>query len=226
MIRIDEFARDGQKRWPWEMRFAFSKCSDTKIWPANFTHSCRTINQATCSLFPQNLKAFLIPPLYLLDTYFVYFGCVSRRIPWAIYTMFQRTLLRQSRTLQSQFQTRSISNTISTARRAQSPFLSTSHIGPISRLPRRWVSTDAEEKTLGENGKETSSEAPKEEANPLQKEVEAKNKEIIDLKVCAKWFPSQHLMVFVVVYLYFPITKSRPFWLTCPDPYRTATSAP
>ncbi|KKY17454.1 putative mitochondrial co-chaperone [Phaeomoniella chlamydospora] len=67
-------------------------------------------------------------------------------------------------------------------RRAQSPFLSTSHIGPISRLPRRWVSTDAEEKTLGENGKETSSEAPKEEANPLQKEVEAKNKEIIDLK--------------------------------------------
>lgn len=67
------------------------------------------------------------------------------------------------------------------------------------RLPRRWVTTDAEAATEGDRrAAETSSEATKnaseptqkqeqqsEIENPLQKDLDAKNREIIGLKVCS-----------------------------------------
>lgn len=97
--------------------------------------------------------------------------------------MFQRSFLRQSRTVQSHIQSRSISSSLSTSRTVPSPFLSQSRIAPVSRLSRRCVTTDAEEKSLGHDDGNPSEPAAQEEANPLQKELDAKSKEAIEFKV-------------------------------------------
>ncbi|KAL9622334.1 MAG: hypothetical protein Q9160_003345 [Pyrenula sp. 1 TL-2023] len=74
------------------------------------------------------------------------------------------------------------------------PFRST-RLQISSRLPRRWVTTEAEAATEGDRaaagppagetateGKATPENKPEEQQHPLQKELDAKNREIIDLK--------------------------------------------
>ncbi|KAL9113261.1 MAG: hypothetical protein Q9227_002596 [Pyrenula ochraceoflavens] len=81
--------------------------------------------------------------------------------------------------------TRSIQNlTFSSSRRSTLP-------RPAPRIPQRWVTTEAEARTEGDREamessqaekEDASAAAPSEEGNPLQKELDIKNREIIDLK--------------------------------------------
>ena len=65
---------------------------------------------------------------------------------------------------------------------------------PLGGTPRRWQSTTTEgnDSTNSEaSATETSNDTAKEE-DPLKKELEAKNREIIDLKVCLHRFRQYH----------------------------------
>jgi len=101
------------------------------------------------------------------------------------FKMFRRQVLRQSR---------SVSQSPKQLSYASAPFSQwtppqhiTRSAAIPSRLGRRWQSTDAAETqqepaadTTPANGKST--ETPKED--PLKQELEKKNKEVVDLKVC------------------------------------------
>jgi molecular chaperone GrpE len=101
--------------------------------------------------------------------------------------MLRRELIRQTRALTSS----TFSRPLSIARPRSRTQLSRRSLQPSSfrplspRLFQRWQSTDTE--TKSEDGAPSPEDAkpaePKDE-DPLQKEVEAKNREIIDLKVC------------------------------------------
>jgi hypothetical protein len=112
------------------------------------------------------------------------------------FTMIRQTFLRQRRCLIPHLPSRSISQ-------LHSPFRSR-HLDPLSsasakllplRLERRWASTetDAEAKTNPDpESFSTRGEASLQQTqaeDPLKKELEAKNREIIDLKVCHNQSP-------------------------------------
>ncbi|GAB1732238.1 hypothetical protein KC332_g13322 [Hortaea werneckii] len=96
--------------------------------------------------------------------------------------MIQRTFLRslQTATRQQQPIRRAMSTSPFTAQRAAAP-LTSQRLGS----QRRWQSQEAEKKKdeSGEqnSGDKAASEAGKEAENPLQKELDSKNREVIDL---------------------------------------------
>ncbi|RMY58560.1 hypothetical protein D0863_12225 [Hortaea werneckii] len=97
--------------------------------------------------------------------------------------MIQRTFLRslQTATRQPQPIRRAMSTSPFTAQRAAAP-LTSQRLGS----QRRWQSQEAEKKKKDESGEQNSgdkaaSEAGKEAENPLQKELDSKNREVIDL---------------------------------------------
>ncbi|RMZ08735.1 hypothetical protein D0862_03874 [Hortaea werneckii] len=95
--------------------------------------------------------------------------------------MIQRTFLRslQTATRQQQPIRRAMSTSPFTAQRAAAP-LTSQRLGS----QRRWQSQEAEKKDeSGEqnSGDKAASEAGKEAENPLQKELDSKNREVIDL---------------------------------------------
>ena len=101
-------------------------------------------------------------------------------------TMIQRTLLRQSRALSSCIRS---SPQVSLARAQFRP--SNLSFAPSSRAftSSRWLGAESEAKK--EDGEAAAEEGKKaEEEDPVKKELEAKNKEIIDLKVCPLHHPS------------------------------------
>lgn len=100
--------------------------------------------------------------------------------------MIQRTLLRQSRALSSCIQS---SPRISLARPQFRP--SKLSFAPSSRAftSSRWLGAESEaNKEEGDAAAEEGKKA--EDGDPLKKELEAKNREIIDLKVCRLHHPS------------------------------------
>jgi len=95
--------------------------------------------------------------------------------------MIQRTLFRQSRSLASCLRTSSNPSL------SRSQFLSASRIAPSSLRPisTRWYSTEPEKKNAeDQKGESKESDAPA--VDPAKKELEAKDKEIVDLKVCCQ----------------------------------------
>ena len=109
------------------------------------------------------------------------------------FTMIRQSFLRQRRCLIPHLPSRSISQ-------LHSPFRSR-HLDPLSspsakplplRLERRWVSTEAETDVEAKTNPDPESFSTRGEASsqqtqaedPLKKELETKNREIIDLKVC------------------------------------------
>jgi len=102
-------------------------------------------------------------------------------------TMIQRTLLRQSRALNSSLKS------APRASLSRPQFLSSQpSLASLSRsrpfISSRWYSTEPEAKNTGE-----AAPAAPEAVDPVKKELEEKNKEILDLKVCAT-HPLQHYL--------------------------------
>lgn len=92
--------------------------------------------------------------------------------------MIPRTLFRQSRTLSSSIRAAPrTSLATSQFRSSHLPLAQSSRLGTA-----RWYSSEPEAKKDGEAGKEGEKSVGVEDAT--KKELEAKNKEIIDLKVC------------------------------------------
>lgn len=97
--------------------------------------------------------------------------------------MFQRALLRQSRTARSAFSIRSIS-TCPLSQRHQLVQASVRLARPLpSRLSRRFNSTETPEKKTEQEAK-TEAEKIEDAEAALQKEIEKQEKEIVELKVC------------------------------------------
>jgi hypothetical protein len=95
--------------------------------------------------------------------------------------MFKRSLFYSQRAV-----AQSLFRTVQSQRSAYSSFASRSlrPASPIAcRSGRRWQSTEAEKKA--DDAAKQAEEAPKAEEDPLKKELEAKSKEVVDLKVCA-----------------------------------------
>ena len=96
--------------------------------------------------------------------------------------MIQRTLLRQSRALSSSI------------RSAPRTALSRSQLIPANRLAARplasarWYATEPEAKKDGEAAA-AEGKAEEKAEDPVKKELEAKEKEIIDMKVCLPLLP-------------------------------------
>ena len=99
-----------------------------------------------------------------------------------------------SRSLQSLTSLSSRRSIASLPRRSpQIPQLSRASLPQVPpRIPRRWVTTEAEAKSEGDRTatevseaekQDTSATQPQSDENPLQKELEAKTREVIDLKV-------------------------------------------
>lgn len=103
------------------------------------------------------------------------------------FTMIKRVLSRQSRSLVTHVPSRPISQLQTPLRLRNLQPLASTFAKPFPpRLGARWQSTetDAEAKTNPEPGPVPSEEAKTAEAeNPIKKELEAKNREVIDLKV-------------------------------------------
>lgn len=104
--------------------------------------------------------------------------------------MIRQNLLRQGRSLLSPVPSRSVSQLYSPLRLRHLQPLSSAFSNPFpSRLERRWLSaeTDAEAKTnpdpesVSTRGEGADQQTQAED--PLKKELETKNREIIDLKV-------------------------------------------
>jgi molecular chaperone GrpE len=92
--------------------------------------------------------------------------------------MIQRTLLRQ---------TRALSSSIRSAPRSsltRSQFLPANRLAARPLASSRWYATEPEAKADGEAAAAEGKTEEKTE-DPVKKELEAKDKEIIDLKVCA-----------------------------------------
>jgi hypothetical protein len=105
------------------------------------------------------------------------------------FTMIRQSFLRQRRCLIPHLPSRSISQLHSPFRSRHLDPLSSPSAKPLSlRLERRWVSTEAEAKTnpdpesFSTRGEASSQQTQAED--PLKKELETKNREIIDLKAC------------------------------------------
>ena len=95
-----------------------------------------------------------------------------------IITMFKRSLFRQQRAV-----AQSLSRTAQSQRSGYSSFAATPlRTSPAitQRLGRRWQSTEAEKKA---DDAAKPDDAAKTEEDPVKKELEAKSKEVIDLKV-------------------------------------------
>jgi hypothetical protein len=98
----------------------------------------------------------------------------------ALYTpaMIQRSLLRASRSVNTKLPSRTF-----TSLRTASPFLRSQSISPSSlRIASRWYSDAAPAKEEAKPDEAAKTEST--EVETLKKDLEAKNKEIIDLKVC------------------------------------------
>ena len=94
--------------------------------------------------------------------------------------MIQRTLFRQSKSLASCLRASPKSS------HSRSQFRPATRIAPSSsRLftTSRWYSTESEKKDTAEQNTATK-EADSPAVDPAKKELEAKDKEIVDLKVC------------------------------------------
>ena len=106
----------------------------------------------------------------------------------ATFAMIKRALLRQSRSLTSHVTSRSISQLHPSLRPRNVQPLASIFAKPLPpRLGARWQSTeaDAEAKTNPTRDPIPSEEAKAAQAeDPVKQELEAKNKEIIELKVC------------------------------------------
>lgn len=102
-------------------------------------------------------------------------------------TMIQRTLLRQSRALRTCIKPSSPRSTILPSHRFPTQLVASSR--PL--FTRRWYSAEvekngaAETATEGEKVEGEKAEEAGEAENPLAAELEKKNKEIIELKVCS-----------------------------------------
>ena len=146
--------------------------------------------------------------------------------------MIRQGLLRQSRSLISPVPSRSMSQ-------LHSPFR-LRHLQPVSsafakpfppRLERRWISaeTDAEAKTNPDpesvSTRGDASDQQTQAEDPLKKELEAKNREIIDLKVCHT-STRIHFYRFAAGILHRYHQHCRTLWLTYSLSFRTDTSAP
>lgn len=112
------------------------------------------------------------------------FSCLHQTSDDAKPAMIQRTLLRQPRLLGPCIRANSRSTFVKAQFRAREPAAPTSR--PIAAA--RWYSTEPEAKkdadgSGSEAGQGAESEA--EAVDPVKKELEAKNKEILDLKVCS-----------------------------------------
>lgn len=112
---------------------------------------------------------------YLHPVLVIYLSVPHNRIS----IMFRSSLIRQQRAL-----ARSLSRTAQPQRYAFSSFptapLRTSIAIP-QRLGRRWQSTEADKKS--EEAAKPAEDAAKTEEDPIKKELEAKSKEVVDLKV-------------------------------------------
>lgn len=101
------------------------------------------------------------------------------------YKMIQRSLLQQSRAISSHLRTRPIP----LPSRFYSPPTRISPLAASRALTSRWYSSETQpEPTTGESASITEQAVPEAETvppteDPLKKEVETKNREIIDLKV-------------------------------------------
>lgn len=97
--------------------------------------------------------------------------------------MFKRALLRQSQAAKAAFSAHPMS-TVSLAQRATAPIRS-HQIKPLPvRSWQRYSSTEAEgEKKEGEAAPAAEEKAQEKPEEALSKELEAKNKEIVDIKV-------------------------------------------
>lgn len=147
--------------------------------------------------------------------------------------MIQRACSRQARAIYSSSNAR-LSSTLAASRRPAALQPISQSLRPLPpRIARRWVTTDAEEKTLPaeETVKPAPGEVPSASAeNPLQKELETKNREIIDLKVrlvhcSAPDTPLCNLLVHPMLYFY---TDNHPRTdISAPSPTSaTSKSAP
>jgi molecular chaperone GrpE len=97
--------------------------------------------------------------------------------------MIQRTLFRQSRALSS-----SIRSAPRTAL-SQPQFLPANRLAARPLASARWYATEPEAKKDGEAAA-TEGKAEEQKEDPVKKELEAKEKEIIDLKVFLPILPS------------------------------------
>jgi molecular chaperone GrpE len=94
--------------------------------------------------------------------------------------MIQRTLLRQ---------TRALSSSIRSAPRApltRSQFLPANRLAARPLASSRWYATEPEAKNDGEAAAAAEGKAEEKTEDPVKKELEAKDKEIVDLKVRAR----------------------------------------
>jgi hypothetical protein len=93
--------------------------------------------------------------------------------------MIQRNLLRASKSLGTTLPNR----TLTAPLRHSSPFIRSPAIqSPFSRVASRWYSDAAEAKPAKGEGDKPAAEGPS-EVETLKKSLEAKNKEVVDLKV-------------------------------------------
>ena len=101
--------------------------------------------------------------------------------------MIQRALLRQSRSLASSLRTSSNTTLFRSQFRPQTLRLAPS-ASPLASA--RWYATEPESKDeekvegTGAAADQSKQEGASEAENPLAKELESKNKEILDMKVC------------------------------------------
>jgi molecular chaperone GrpE len=107
------------------------------------------------------------------------------------FTMIRQRLLRQSRSIISPVPSHSISQLHSPFRLRHLQPLSSAFAKPFPpRVERRWVSaeTDAEAKTNPDpesvSTRGAAADQQTQAEDPLKKDLETKNREIIDLKVC------------------------------------------
>lgn len=105
--------------------------------------------------------------------------------------MFQRALLRQSQAMRSALSSRSLTTAVSSPLTRTSPLrLQFPSIGAYPlRSVQRYYSSEAESsktetKDAGEQKESKTETAEVKEEDALKKELEAKQKEIVELKVC------------------------------------------
>lgn len=101
---------------------------------------------------------------------------ITRPLPSTFYTystMIQRTLLRQSRVLSSSIRSAAPRTSLASPQFRPTPI----SLGASRQAASRWYSSEPEAKKAEEAEKKT------EDVDPVKKELEAKNKEILELKV-------------------------------------------
>lgn len=96
-----------------------------------------------------------------------------------IHAMIQRTLLRQTRALSSSIRSAPRSSL------SRSQFLPANRLAARPLASSRWYATEPEAKKEGEAAAASEGKPEEKAEDPVKKELEAKDKEILDLKVCA-----------------------------------------